>query len=61
MWINYWKHIGVNPDSSLEKANKKFIKRFMQMKKKMSKENKSFENLSKNELYHYWKAVKKQI
>ena len=59
--INYGKHIGINPDSSLEKANKKFIKRFMQMEKKMSEENKSFENLSKNELYHYWKAVKKQI
>lgn len=32
--INYGKHIGVNPDSSLEKANKRFIKRFKFVEKK---------------------------
>ena len=43
--INYGKHIGVNPDSSLEKANKRFIKRFKFVEKKMKLENKTFENL----------------
>jgi XTP/dITP diphosphohydrolase len=32
--INYGKHIGVNPDSSLEKANKRFINRFKYVEKK---------------------------
>ena len=43
--INYGKHIGVNPDSSLEKANKRFINRFKYVEKKMKLENKTFENL----------------
>jgi len=32
--INYGKHIGVNPDSSLEKDNKRFINRFKYVEKK---------------------------
>lgn len=57
--INYGKHIGVNPDSSLEKANKKFIERFMKLEKIMKNENKTFENSTKKELKKYWKIVKK--
>jgi XTP/dITP diphosphohydrolase len=57
--INYGKHIGVNPDSSLEKANKRFIKRFKFVEKKMKLENKTFENLSKIELNKYWDLAKK--
>ena len=59
--INYGKHIGVNPDSSLEKANKRFIKRFKFVEKKMKLENKTFENLSKIELNKYWDLAKKQF
>jgi|TARA_B100001094_G_scaffold119173_1_gene114898 XTP/dITP diphosphohydrolase len=59
--INYGKHIGVNPDSSLEKANKRFIKRFKFVEKKMKLENKTFENLSKIELNKYWDLAKKQV
>jgi XTP/dITP diphosphohydrolase len=59
--INYGKHIGVNPDSSLEKANKRFIKRFKYVEKKMKLENKTFENLSKIELNKYWDLAKKQL
>lgn len=57
--INYGKHIGVNPDSSLEKANKRFINRFKYVEKKMKLENKTFENLSKIELNKYWDLAKK--
>lgn len=59
--INYGKHIGVNPDSSLEKANKRFINRFKYVEKKMKLENKTFENLSKIELNNYWDLAKKQL
>jgi XTP/dITP diphosphohydrolase len=59
--INYGKHIGVNPDSSLEKANKRFINRFKYVEKKMKLENKTFENLSKIELNKYWDLAKKQF
>lgn len=59
--INYGKHIGVNPDSSLEKANKRFINRFKYVEKKMNLENKTFENLSKIDLKKYWDLAKKQV
>ena len=59
--INYGKHIGVNPDSSLEKANKRFINRFKYVEKKMKLDNKTFENLSKIELNKYWDLAKKQL
>jgi len=59
--INYGKHIGVNPDSSLEKANKRFINRFKYVEKKMKLENKTFENLSKIELNKYCDLAKKQV
>ena len=59
--INYGKHIGVNPDSSLEKANKRFINRFKYVEKKMNLENKTFENLSKIDLKKYWDLAKKQL
>ena len=59
--INYGKHIGVNPDSSLEKANKRSINRFKYVEKKMNLENKTFENLSKIDLKKYWDLAKKQV
>ncbi|MDG1974233.1 MAG: nucleoside triphosphate pyrophosphohydrolase [Flavobacteriaceae bacterium] len=59
--INYGKHIGVNPDSSLEKANKRFINRFKYVEEKMNLENKTFENLSKIDLKKYWDLAKKQV
>ena len=59
--INFGKHIGINPDSSLEKANKKFIKRFMSLEKKMKFDNKNFENSTKKELKEYWEIAKKEI
>ena len=59
--INYGKHIGVNPDSSLEKANKRFINRFKYVEKKMNLDNKTFENLSKIDLKKYWDLAKKQV
>ena len=59
--INYGKHIGVNPDSSLEKANKRFINRFKYVEKKMNLDNKTFENLSKIDIKKYWDLAKKQV
>ena len=56
--INFGIHIGVNPDSALEKANKKFIKRFMVLENKMKSENKSFQNTSLDELKKYWEIAK---
>jgi len=56
--INYGKHIGINADSSLEKANKKFIKRFSALEMKIKLENKTFQDFTKIELMNYWKIIK---
>ena len=58
--INFGRHIGINPDSALEKTNKKFIKRFMVLENKMKSENKNFQNTSLDDLNKYWELVKKK-
>ncbi|SUZ83241.1 uncharacterized protein METZ01_LOCUS36095 [marine metagenome] len=58
--INFGRYIGINPDSALEKTNKKFIKRFMILENKMKSESKSFENSSLDELNKYWKLSKEK-
>ncbi len=57
--INFSRHIGIDANSSLEKSNKKFIKRFKLLEKIINEKNKSFDNLSNNELNKLWVYVKK--
>lgn len=57
--INFSRHIGIDANSSLEKSNKKFIKRFKLLEKIINEKNRSFDNLSNNELNKLWVYVKK--
>jgi len=57
--INYGRFIGIDPNSSLEKTNKKFIKRFMSLESKISLEEKNFQSHSKKELIRLWNLAKK--
>jgi XTP/dITP diphosphohydrolase len=59
--INFGRILGINADSSLEKTNKKFINRFMNLERKIKSKNKIFENLSEKELLKYWELVKKEF
>ena len=56
--INYARFLDIDPDYCLEKSNKKFIKRFKLLEKKMKQNHKSFENTSISELNEYWNSVK---
>lgn len=56
--INYARFIGVNPETALEKTNKKFIRRFQQMEKIMAKENIKFEDLKLEEMDAFWERAK---
>jgi len=56
--INYARFLDIDPDYCLEKSNKKFIKRFKLLEKKMKQNHKSFENTSICELNEYWNSVK---
>jgi XTP/dITP diphosphohydrolase len=56
--INYARFIDINPDDSLEKTNKKFIKRFQYIEQEASKINKSLSNMTLEEMEVYWQQSK---
>ena len=57
--INYARFIGVNPESALEKTNKKFIKRFQYLENESKKEGKTLSEMSLEEMDVYWEKAKK--
>jgi XTP/dITP diphosphohydrolase len=59
--INYARFIGVNPETALERTNKKFIKRFQFMEVKMNEEGKKFDEMNLEQMDVYWEQAKKAI
>ncbi len=57
--IGYGQKIGINAVNALEKTNKKFINRFNQMEKLISKNNANISDYSTEELDSFWKRIKK--
>ncbi len=57
--INYARFIGVNPESALEKTNKKFIKRFQYLEVESKKDGKELSEMSLEEMDLYWENAKK--
>ena len=56
--IGYGQTVGINAVNSLEKTNKKFIKRFNDMEKLISKENKHISDYSVDDLDVFWNKLK---
>lgn len=56
--INYARFIKVNPETALERTNKKFIKRFQYIEVQAKKRNRSIENLTLAEMEAYWQEAK---
>ena len=52
--INYARFIDVDPESALERTNKKFISRFQFMEQQVEKDGKKLHDLSLNELEKHW-------
>jgi len=59
--INYARFIGVDPESALEKTNKKFIKRFQNMEDLLQNEDKSFDGMSLEQMDVYWEKAKHNV
>lgn len=59
--INYARFIGVNPESALERTNKKFIKRFSAMEEMINLENKVLSDMNLEEMDVYWEKAKQHI
>ena len=56
--INFARFIDVDPESALERTNKKFRKRFMLMEEEIGKENKSLHDMNLAEMDVYWENAK---
>ena len=56
--INYARFLDINPETALEKTNKKFIKRFQYLEEKAKKEGKDIKNMSLEEMEAYWNEAK---
>ena len=58
--INYARFIKVNPETALERTNKKFIQRFQYIEVQEKKSDRSIEELSLIEMEKYWQEAKNQ-
>ncbi len=56
--INLSRFLKINPDSSLEKTNRKFIERFNKMEESIKKSGKSFRDLTLEEMEEFWQNAK---
>jgi XTP/dITP diphosphohydrolase len=57
--INYARFLKVDPESALERTNKKFIKRFQYLEQKSKELNKPLSEMTLSEMDIYWEEAKK--
>ncbi|MEM9416820.1 MAG: nucleoside triphosphate pyrophosphohydrolase [Bacteroidota bacterium] len=57
--VNYASFVEVNPENALEKANKKFTRRFQHVEQQVAQQGKQLSQLSPQELQRYWEEAKK--
>lgn len=57
--INYARFIDIDPETALERTNKKFIKRFQYLEAESKKDGKELSDMSLEEMDEYWNAAKK--
>jgi len=58
--INYARFLNINPETALEKTNKKFIKRFQSLETKIKNKGKNLKEMSLDEMETYWQQAKKE-
>lgn len=59
--VNYARHLGINPDTALEKSNIKFINRFHIMEEKIKEDNKLIYDMDLEEMDEYWIKAKNSL
>ena len=55
--VNYARLVEINPEEALEKANRKFIRKFQRMEQLVSEQDLQITQLSTEVLMRYWKEV----
>ncbi|MDJ1502759.1 nucleoside triphosphate pyrophosphohydrolase [Xanthocytophaga agilis] len=58
--VNYARFIDINPETALERTNKKFIKRFNYLEAEAKKLGKSLQDMTLAEMDVFWEEAKKQ-
>jgi len=56
--VNYARFVNINPEESLERTNKKFIKRFQYLEIESKKDGKELSNMTLTEMDEYWNKAK---
>jgi MazG family protein len=57
--VNYARFIDINPETALERTNKKFIKRFQYLESKAKESDKELSDMTLAEMDVYWEEAKK--
>lgn len=57
--VNYARFIDINPETALERTNKKFIKRFNYLEEEARKAGKQLKDMTLAEMDVYWERAKK--
>ncbi|GGD78634.1 nucleoside triphosphate pyrophosphohydrolase [Emticicia aquatilis] len=57
--VNYARFIDINPETALERTNKKFIKRFQYVEEKAKEANKNLKDMTLAEMDIFWEEAKK--
>ena len=58
--INYARFIDINPESALERTNKKFIRRFEHLEEEARKSGKDIRKMNLREMDRFWEDAKSQ-
>ena len=56
--VNYARFVDINPETALEKTNKKFIKRFQYIEEQAKKHDKALKDMTLSEMDVYWNEAK---
>jgi XTP/dITP diphosphohydrolase len=56
--VNYSRFLQIDAENALERTNKKFISRFMQMEEFAAASNKSLHDMSLEEMDALWNEIK---
>ena len=58
--VNYARFLDIDAENSLERTNKKFIKRFTEMEQRALKQGKALSKMTLGEMDAIWNSIKKQ-
>ena len=57
--VNYARFAGINPEDALERTNKKFMRRFNYLERRVQEEGKRLGDMTLDEMDQYWEEAKR--